>query len=74
MMNQSIASTEIWVILYVPIFFLTRITNYLHFKLIIIAIEHFYEANFSFRSRAEQLIEIFIDKITIKSFTGSAVV
>lgn len=74
MMNQSIASTEIWVILYVPFFFLTRITNYLHFKLIIIAIEHFYEANFSFRSRAEQLIEIFIDKITIKSFTGSAVV
>lgn len=55
-------------------FFLTRITNYLHFKLIIIGIEHFYEANFSFRSRTEQLIEIFIDKITIKSFTGSAVI
>lgn len=59
---------------YMCSFFLTRITNSTFPTNYHSDYKHFYEASFSFRSRAEQLIDIFIDKITIKSFTGSVVI
>lgn len=59
---------------YMCSFFLTRITNSTFQTNYHSDYKHFYEASFSFRSRAEQLIDIFIDKITIKPFTGSVVI